>query len=392
MVTIPTLSQLRSGIIADLNTQYGTNISALGKVFLYALASVQAAKLKLIYLAIGNLQKNIFVDTAESESLGGTLERFGRVKLGRNPFPAVQGQYEVTVTGTIGAVINAQTTFKSDDDSLSPGYLFILDEAYTLTATTDTITVRALTSGDASKLLIGDTLTATSPIALVDSSVEVSAISIQALDAETLETYRQLIIDSYRLETQGGSPADYRLWSADAQGVRRVYPYAKSGYANEINLYIEANLSDSTDNKGTPTALIIAEVEEVVELNPDTTLDILERGRRPLGVFEIHYLPITPMNVDITITGYTGITDAIKDALLLAITDSLFEIRPYVAGVETIEDKNDILNQNQLIGTVIQSQPGAIFTSITFTVDSVSYSSYTFLNGNIPYLNSITYN
>ena len=137
-------------------------------MFLRALASVQAAKLKLFYLAAAFLQKNLFADTADSESLGGTLERFGRVKLNRNPFPAVPGEYDFDVTGSIGATIPAQSTFKSNDSSSNPGYLYVLDNAVTLTATTQTVTLRALVAGLDSALEVADTCTSTAPIALVN--------------------------------------------------------------------------------------------------------------------------------------------------------------------------------------------------------------------------------
>lgn len=391
MIAIPTLQQLYTGILSDLETQYGVNISLTGKSALRAIAAVQAGKLKLYYLVIGNLQKNIFVDTADSENIGGTLERFGRVKLGRNPFQAVSGQYILQVTGTAGAIIKASTTFKSDDSSLNPGFLFILDNAHTLVSATDSITVRALTAGETSKLNVGNTLTSTSPISLVNSSAVVSLESIPPLSAEDLEAYRLAIINSYRLEAQGGSATDYRLWGQDAQGVRFVYPYAKSGFANEIDLFIEATIADSTDGKGTPSAQLLLDVEDVIEMDPDTSLPLLERGRRPLGVFEVHYVPVTIKEIDITINGGVGFTAAIKAALLIAITDAINLIRPFVSAADVLINKNDILDNNKLIGIIYQSYPGAIFTTITFTVDSVPLSSYNFVQGNIPHFNSVVY-
>lgn len=391
MIAIPTLQQLYNGIITDLETQYGVNISAIGKVALRALAAVQAGKLKIYYLVIGNLQKNIFVDTAESESIGGTLERFGRVKLGRNPFPAVAGQYSIQITGTIGSTVKSQTIFKSDDTSLNPGMLFILDNDYVTIANPDRIIVRALSTGELSKLNAADTLTATAPIAFIDSAAVVVSEEIQPLDTEDIEAYRLAIINSYRLETQGGSTCDYRLWAQDVQGVRYVYPYAKSGYANEINLFIEATVADSTDGKGTPSATIITNVESVVEFNPDTSLPTLERGRRPLGVFEIHYLPVTIKTIDINIAGAVDFTAAIKAQLLIDITNAINMIRPFVSAADVLENKNDILDSNKLIGVIITSNPGSIFGAITIKVDSVALSTYTFQNGDIPWLNSITY-
>lgn len=390
MITIPTTKQLYDQIIADMEAEFGQSIPTIGKNFLRVFAGVQAAKLKIYYLAIGKLQKNIFIDTAEPESSGGTLERFGRIKLGRNPFQPVSGQYDVVVTGVIGSTIPASQTFKSNDDSLSPSKLFVLDNSFTMASTIETITVRALESGIESKLETGDKLTATSPIAGVDSIITVDVEAIQPLDGETLEEYRRKALDSYRLEPQGGAGTDYRLWASDAQGVKQTYPYATTGDPNKIDLYVEANTTDSTDGKGTPSTTILNAVEAVVELDPDTTLDISERGRRPLGVFQVNYLPITPLDVDIEIVGLTA-SVTVQTQITNALTDFVNNVRPFVASADVLNSKNDIISQNKIISVILDVYPQADFTSINLTVNSIVEITHTFDYGDIPYLNSITY-
>ena len=390
MTVIPTYIELYNGVLSDLETQMQVSVPIFGKNFLRALAAVQAGKLWLYYKAIANVQKNIFIDTAEPESIGGTLERFGRVKLNRDPFSARAGEYVVTVTGSIGAVIPAQSTFKSDDTVINSGKLFILDSAYTLVATTDSITIRALEAGNDSKLNIGDTLTATAPIALVDSVVTTSAETIEPSAEENIEDYREKALDAYRLEPQGGAATDYRLWSADAQGVKQSYPYAKTGVVNEINLFIEATIADSIDGKGTPSALLLTDVEEVVEFDPDTTRPTYERGRRPLGVI-VNFLPITVLNVDVVINGFVGLTVDIQNAIELALIDEINLVRPFVAACDILDEKNDILDSNKIISIILNTRPGSVFGAITLNVGGVPYNSYTFINGNIPYVNSINF-
>lgn len=390
MTVIPTYIELYNGVLSDLETQMQVSVPIFGKNFLRALAAVQAGKLWLYYKAIANVQKNIFIDTAEPESIGGTLERFGRVKLNRDPFSARAGEYVVTVTGSIGAVIPAQSTFKSDDTVINSGKLFILDSAYTLVATTDSITIRALEAGNDSKLNIGDTLTATAPIALVDSVVTTSAETIEPSAEENIEDYREKALDAYRLEPQGGAATDYRLWSADAQGVKQSYPYAKTGVVNEINLFVEATIADSIDGKGTPSALLLTDVEEVVEFDPDTTRPTYERGRRPLGVI-VNFLPVTVLNVDVTINGFVGLTVDIQNAIELSLIDEINLVRPFVAACDILDEKNDILDSNKIISIILNTRPGSVFGAITLNVGGVPYNSYTFINGNIPYVNSINF-
>jgi uncharacterized phage protein gp47/JayE len=390
MITIPTISQLRTAILADLTSQFGT-ISPFGKSFLRGIAYVQAARLKLYYLAIANLQKNIFIDTADPEALGGTLERFGRVKLNRDPFPAQAATYVIQVTGTVGATIASSTTFKSDDTSLNPGILYILDNSYVLVSATDSITVRALTAGLEGQLNIADTLTSTTPIPNVNSSASVLSQSIQPLAAEDLETYRTQGLEAYRLEPQGGAAGDYRLWALDAQGVQQTYPFAKSGASGEINLYVEATIADSTDGKGTPSAGTLNDVQNVVELDPDTTKSINDRGRRPLGVFKVNYLPVTPRNVNITITGFVGLTSTIQTDIFNAIKEAIASVRPFVAGADILANRNDVFSKNNVISLILEANPGSIFSSVSLNVGGSAVDTYTFSNGDIPYLNMITY-
>ena len=390
-VTIPTLSQLYNDILGQLESELGITIPLFGRNYLRALAAVQAAKMKLIYLTIGEVQKNIFVDTADPESIGGTLERFGRVKLGRSPFTAQAGTYTVSVTGSAGALIKASTTFKSDDNSSSPSKLFQLDNDYTLTGSGDTIDVRALEGGLESQLSISDTLTATAPIANVESLVSVTAELIAPLSAESIEDYRQKAIEAYQLEPQGGAATDYRIWSSDAQGVAKVYPYAKQGFAGEIEIFVEATEIDSIDGKGTPSTTILNDVESVVEFDPDTTKPLNERGRRPVGVFNIDFNPITVKEVNVEITGYQNLTPTIQTSIDNAVQAFIKDVRPFVDAADILANKNDILSVNNLTFVILQAEPTSIFTSIDLKVGNLSVPTFTFDNGDIPHFNPLTY-
>lgn len=386
MTTIPTIDELYQSIITDIETEFGIVIPDEGKSFIRALSAAEAAKLKLFYLALANLQKNIWVDTADPVAVGGTLERFGFTKLGRYPYPATEGEYLCTVVGTAGAVIPALTQFKSDDDSTSPGYLFILDTDYTLTGTSDNITLRALTAGRVSVLDVGDTLTSTSPIINVNSQVAVSVISVDPVAAETTEEYRNKAIEAYKLAPQGGAPADYRLWGLDAAGTRQIYPYAASGAPNEINVFVEAIFADSADGHGTPTPTILADVASDIEADPTTGI-----GRRPLGVFAVNVQSIVPLPVDITINSGGTITTAQQLLITQALTEDVYNIRPFIAGIDAVADRNDTLSVYGVGAVIVNTIGGVIISSISVDVDGSGIASYTFDNGEIPYINSVTY-
>lgn len=389
MITIPTISELYTGVKSKIESEFGISIPVVGKSYLRVRAAVQAAKLKILYLTLASVQKNSWVDTAEPEASGGTLERYGRVKLGRDPFPARAGVYSVHVTGTTGAEIRANTTFKSDDNSQSPGKMFVLDTAFTLDGT-NIISLRALEAGTDSSLAIGNTLTPTAPIALVNSTATVTAITTSPADAEDTEAYRAATIAAFQTETQGGAVGDYRVWSADAQGVASVYPYAKSGSPSEINLYVEATEDDSTDGKGTPGQTILDDVESVIELDPDTTKDIDERGRRPLGAV-VSVLPVSVLDVTIQVQGYEDLTATIQAGIESALDELVTEIRPYISGADAPASKNNILDKNRIVYSIQSAYPASVFTGIVLTVDGSTVDSYEFTDGNIPYLLTVSF-
>jgi len=374
-MTIPTLNQLYLAIIADLESNLSITIPLIGKSYLRAKAMVMAGRLYLLYLLIAQVQKNIFVDTCDEE----TLARFGQVKLNRDRYPATQGQYTVLCVGTIGETIPGSTQFKANDDSQSPGKLFVVDADYVLDGV-NIFTLRALEGGTDSQLAIGDKLSLTGPIPLIDTEVTVQTESVQPQEAETIEDYRQKVINAYRYEPQGGAAADYRLWSTEVQGIVQAYPYATNGQVSEVDLFIE---SDEPD--GVPSAADLANVESSIE---DPTSE--RPSRKPITHI-VNYLSITPLDVDITITDYEDYTAA-KDALIeAAITDALADIRPFVSAIDVLADKNDYFDTNTIVSIILAAVPGSVFGAVTMTVGGTPYTSFIFSNGDIPKLNNITY-
>jgi hypothetical protein len=385
MIRIPTLSELYNQIVADFESELGESIPLFGKSFLRATAAVQAAKLWINYKINAFVQKNSWVDTADPESMGGSLERFGRVKLNRNPYPATAGQYVVTVTGTIGAVIPPRTIFKSNDNALNAGKLFILDNQYTLVAVSDSITLRALEIGVDSRLNVGNQLTSTTPISLVNSLAVVSSETVEPFSAEDIEVYRRKIIESFQLEPQGGSSSDYRLWANEVQGVAQSYPFAVSGQVGQVNLFIEATIEDSTDGQGSASSGLLDDVKANIEL-PISGVP----ARKPVGNI-VNYLSVTPLEVNINVAGFQGLTTDIENLILGALTEEIVKIRPFVSAIDIVSKRNDTLNTNKIITTILTTVPGSVFGTITLEVDSVATASKTFAGGEIPFLNSVIY-
>ena len=383
MINIKTTKELFDEIKLAIEAALNITIPLIGPVFLLAFSSVQAAKLRIYYLAISFLQKNTFVDTADSEDIGGTLERWGRAVLGRSPFAALPAQYDVEISGTIGFLIPASTTFKSNDGSLNPGKLFILDNGVTLSSTPETITLRALEGGTASTLAVNDLLTATSPLSGVPTDlVKVLAEAVTPTDEEDIEDYRAKALQSFRLEPQGGAGVDYRLWSFDAAGVENVYPYAKSGFPSEVIVYVEAEILASVDSKGSAGAAMLTDVRDVIEFNPDATLPLNDRGRRPLSD-NPDVVSVTPLDVEITIDS-SSFSPAQETLVVASIENYIQSIRPVVDSIP--EEVEDTIRLNSIIFAIESAVSGVSYGTVTFKVAGVPQPiQYQMQQGEIPF-------
>jgi len=390
MRAIPTIQELQDALANDLKSKLNLSSTEL-KTVLNAFDTVLAAQFKLVYLYLSDVQNNIFPDTADTAENGGTLEQLGLIYLGRYPNPATIGIFEAEVIGVAGSVLRAGLTFKSNEDSKNPGQVFVLDSEYTLTGTSDIIEIRSIKGGLDYDLNIDDELTITEPVLGVENVVTITTILEQPKASENIEVYRQLILDAIQLEPQGGAKTDYRLWSADAQGVRKVYPYVRDGEAGTVDVYVEATVDDSTDGNGTPSSQLLDDVLEVIEFDPDDTKPLNERGRRPIQA-NVETLAITTVPVDVQITGLSDSSISVQNAIINNMKAHLRDIRPYISGADLARNKNDILYSARLQSVSTDVLESAnFFTGFVMQVDGVTELSYVFTLGNIPYLRNVTF-
>ena len=392
----PSLNDLFTAISANFKSKFGISSSNDLKRTLTALAASDAGMLKLLYLQLADVQKNIWPDTADSEDNGGTLERFGRVKLQRNPYPATQGEYQVLITGVIGSTIKAGAQFYSKINSTIQQAVFEVEEDLTLTATTGHVTVLCSKAGTDYSLAVNDTLYLVSPIIGIQDTATVSAVIEIATNKEDIEIYRELILDSFRLEPNGGSASDYMLWALDVAGIRRVYPYTTPGASGSNEIYAEATLDASTDGNGTPSQALLdalwkSDKTGVFEIDPDTTLDEYQRGRRQLGLPEIVLKPIDLKPVVVKIVNLKTQTASVKSAISIAIIDFMYNIRPFIPGFSDPNNPKDTLYLSDISRIISDTvEEGNTFDNITVTCAGLS-TPYKFIFGAIPYLYEIVY-
>lgn len=378
-MNIPTLQEIEARLRASIDTQFG-NTPGLDRRVLNAITGVLAAEFKLLYIATALVQKNNFPDTADSELVGGTLQRFGRVKLERNPFPASQGVFTVNVTGQAGGVIAQGLIFRANN-----GELYTTEQTVTLSGTNGVITVRSVNGGSNVLLAVGETITATEPIVNVNSEGTVATVDTAPQDAETLEQYRALVLQAYRTEPQGGAAADYRVWATDAQGIARVFPFA-GDQAGVLNIYAEG-----TNTSKVPETSTLDALTAVLNQDPDTTKPLSQRGRRPISAWDLNVLAVTPISINVTINGLQDRSTTVVNTIQSALRSYFETIRPHVGGAD---DPNRILDTVRL-GEIVQAitnslLPGNFFDSVTMQINSNTVTSRRFVNGDIPVLGTLT--
>ena len=381
---MPNIKQLTDSIIDRFQANMGVVIPNFGKNFLRVVAGVDAAQLKQIYLSIDFFRRNTLPDRADSETQGGTSERWGRVKLGRNRRAATQGRYEIELVGQVGATIEPGTQFKSRENSASPDALFIYEQAaQTFTSNELTIEVRALEAGLNSRLEVGDEVAATVPLDNINQLADVTAVIEVPIAAESIEAYRSAVLNSFRLEPQGGAPVDYRLWADDVAGVVNTYPYNEIATPNTVRVFVETTIANSVDGKRTPDSNLLNEVDDAIKLNPDDTLPLRDRGRLPLTTSLI-VVGTQPQDVEITISDVVGLTSEREAAIKQQIISFVDTIRPTIDGIP--EDVLSTLTLNAVISQVTQAVPGLVFGSVTLSIDGTPINSYTFDLGQIPFI------
>ena len=392
MTPIPTISQIYNRLEAAFKSRLNISDVELKSV-LDVFVAVLAGEFKLSYLYLSDIRNNIFPDTAQIAEEGGELNRLGQIYLNRQPKPATHGFYRVQFIGVENSFLRSGLTLKSNDDSTNPGKMFISETEHYISATTNEniFLIRSLETGAENILKVDDELTITEPVIGVENTVKITEIVNLPIESESVDSYRQKIIDAIQLEPQGGSRTDYRLWSQDAQEVRKVYPYLKENSAGTVQVFVEANKEDSIDGKGTPSTYILQEVKEVILMDPDDTIDINERGRLPIqSILEV--LPITLRPVDVQILGLQQNNIEIDSLIKKNLELFLFEIRPFIYGADLQRNRNDILYSGKLQNVVSDSLGNNnFFNEFKMFVDGQEETKFTFSFSNIPFLRSVNY-
>jgi uncharacterized phage protein gp47/JayE len=361
MVTIPTVAQIRQQIIADIEGRIGTTIPILPKAFLRVLATALAGALALLYRVAAWVYRQIFPQTADDEALARIGERYNILRIA-----AVRAKVTATATGDNGTTIPAGTLWVAAD-----GQVYSQTEAAEIAAGTATITIEALTAGDAGNREVGDILSIASPIAGLDSTATVASTVTTGEDQEAIEDYRTRVMERMQNAPQGGAVPDYVGWAREVAGIVKAFAF-RTG-AGYVTVY---PLQAITGADRIPAPAKIAEVEAYVGADE----------RRPLCANVVGGT-MTELDVDITITGLIPNEAETKADIQAALEAYLYAAYPR----QYIDEPapTDIVSVAAVWAAVAAA--GATASAIAMLVDSNPATAYTLDEDEIVTLGALTW-
>lgn len=363
----PTTQELSASIVGAIEAQIGQSVPLLPKAFIRVLAKVLAATFITLYKYIGFIGLQLFVRTASGSPTvinGKTITpliEWGRLIGLGDPLKATAAELTIDVT------VEQQTGSLPSGSQLlgeTNGVTYLTIGSVLLNAPVVSVTVRAAADpngsggvGEIGNLDPGAVLNFANPLPNVARATVVTAQTVTGADAETIDSYRQRVIDRFQRRPQGGAYADYAIWGEEVTGIASVYPY--TGQPGEVNAYVES----STETDGIPTQAQLDAVFDSIEFDQSGLA-----SRRPANAF-VNVLPIARTSFDVTITGLKGNDLATLQADITAAVEGYFlRAEPFIVGLNT-PPRRDRLSRIELLGIIndVTKAADGTFTGATFT-------------------------
>lgn len=378
-LNIPTTQQIKDKVIAFFETAINQTIPLLQKAFLRVEAGVDAMLFTMLYKFASERTKQSLALTAT----GADLDRIGN-NYGVTRKLAQAAINVATLPATTGTVIELTNDFFGDLNNVR----YLLSAQVTAVADVATLTLTAQELGTIGNLSVSDTLTIGTQVAgILSTTATVSSITQLGTEKETDDDYRVRILDVTRATCGGGNAADYRIWAQETEGVVRAFPYAGnptdlaiddgSSYPPQRTVYVEA--STDIDPDGLAPGSLLDDVRDTITTDPETG-----KTRQPLGLTDdtLFVESITRTSIFMKVSGLTvdsAIEAQVKTEIETALTTYLYNIDPFIDGLDPEFDRDDLITDpivSGIVQDVVQANGGSI-TAVQFgTAPAVFLASY----------------
>lgn len=342
MVHIPTTREIKDNNLSNLESKLSQQSPLNDIAFLKVLSATEAIVQSGQYKYAAQRAKQNLIITAT----GDDLKRLGA------EYNVIYKEAEATIlTADLPAegstFIPTGTRFKS----LTNGFIYITNTDVTASGGVAQLNLTSQTPSSAGNLTNESELRIQSPIAGAQSIADVTGIVHTGTDDEDQEVYRERISFAATATFGGGNSADYKLWAEEVSGVKRAYPFtgkpagSSGSCPGDRTVFVEA--TTAIDPDGIPTQTLLDEVRESINFDPDSG-----ESRSPIGLVD-SLLYVEPIVRNVF---YVKIIDLVVDpsketalkADIEAALDKYFReiVRPYVVGIDSPFEKNNIITQN----------------------------------------------
>ena len=393
-----TIEEVQQLLIRSFEHEFNTQLRILPKSFIKILCKVFAGVFIIVYKLVGWYFLQMFPETADWEEviiLGVRLRPL--VKLGvlfgvGEPLAGVQWRGIITIDVlTQGSVLYSGTQLKSS----VTGKLYIVEETKALLQTKETVSVVCTEIGTVGNLEKNDTLNFVNPYGFIKTEAVVSDVARVGLDNERESSYRNRVINRFRLQPQGGALADYRIWASEVPGVLNVYPYNDKEQPGGVLLYV-SGISDVYVDR-VPDKGLLKKVGEACTYDPQTG----RATRKPLTAMldpknDGSYSNVKPVSVavfDVVITGVSGIAPADFAQVVKPSLQNYFLDRDlYIRGLSDDNNRTNVISKNHVITVVNQIAVSvkAVFETAEIQKNGSVTTLYTLDNGELAKLGTLT--
>jgi uncharacterized phage protein gp47/JayE len=240
----PALTDLKNEAIQDVNAAQITspaNVTIFGllqKAVIRILAIVQAGFAFQHYDFLDWISLMAVPFTAAGEFLSG----WGSLKGVLQEDATFASSPAVTFTVVGAPSIPSGTLINRGGDSFP--YQATADA--TISGTTATVPIVALTAGSAGNCDVGTAMALASPIANVQSVGVVATQVSGGADQETTDDYRTRVLDRYAAPAQGGDMSDYIEWALTVPGVTRAWVARNAVGSGSVTVYTMLDEAEET--------------------------------------------------------------------------------------------------------------------------------------------------
>ena len=395
-LSTPTTDQINDNIVAQLEASLNQAVPLLPKSFLRVLSKALAGVFVFLYKYAGFMFLQMFVRTAsyaETEINGAAVNpllEWGRLIGVGDRAAAVQAELLIDITvESQGGTLPAGTQLVGPGN----GVTYVTLASVALNAATVQAVARAVSdqtggggSGTVANLEPGAVLGFANPLAAVGRDATVVSQSVTGAQPESVEAYRQRVVDRFQKLPQGGAYADYEQWGEQPAGILNVYPYT-SNFPGQVDLYVEATVASSGNADGIPTPAQLQATLDSVELNENGLA-----SRRPANAL-VNAFPITRAGFDIRVASLE-VSDLaeVRAQIEAALADYFASREPFIVGLSVPPRKDRVTNS--AVGGVVEgivSASGGVFAGVTMEKSGVVVPVYSLGAGEKSKVKSVSY-